>query len=78
MSTAWTRDLSGGSVQTRFASPESLDLLRRELLTSAKLLVDGDVRVILATTGSVTGRIETAVIDGVDGLAGGSGFLGVI
>ena len=61
---------ASGTVETRFASADALDGLRRELLTHVKLLIDGDVRVVYSLT-------ETTLIDSVSGFAAGS-TLGVI
>ena len=61
-----------GTVQTRFATAEGLDLLRRELLTQAKLLVDGGTT---TTSEQIGGE---AVIQSIDSLAGGAGGLSYI
>ena len=62
---------ASGTVQTRFASSDMLDGLRRELLTHAKLLIDGDVRIVYASYGQVFPD-GAAPIDSVSSLGAGS------
>ena len=60
-----------GTVQTRFATAEALDGLRRELLTQATLLVDGDVRIVYSSRGPVSAD-GGPIIDSVSSLGAGS------
>lgn len=71
VTTIWTDLGEGTKQQSAFAQFDSLDALRRELMTQAHLLVDGDVRVDYAGD-------ESGLLDGVEGYASGGGFLGFI
>ena len=60
-----------GTIQTRFATSEGLDGLRRDLLVQAKLLVSGDV------VTRYSGEGESTVIESVEGYGRG-GYFGAI
>lgn len=66
LATTWTRRPDEGTTeQVRFASGDSLEMLRRDLVQSAHDLVDGGVRITYG------GRGEATSVDALSGWGGG-------